>query len=305
MAVYSPTNVSLNSLLNEGYRFGGVVSPSDVPLAYNQRAFYGTSEPGTYSSFGGLVVEPGEAAFLMYDGNNWTKKLFSKTGSNITGFKVLDNISDLPTTPSTLGYLIPDSNSMQSLYVWVGEGGDTYFGMYTNCGRLTGESAYEAAVRKGYQGSEEQWLESLNGEDGVSVVEVSYDVDEVTHNTIVIFTLSDGTTTSFPIQDGLSKSQIAANTEAINSINSEVSSISSTVATHTTNISDLTKQASTNIILDPNGPFFNQIVQHSDVVYEIRDSFDLDGMQITFLPVLSILMVVKFIMVNLMLSMLL
>lgn len=279
-AVYTPTNVTLDNILNEGYRFGGVVSPSSVPTIYDQRVFYGAGEPGVYSAFGGIIVETGEAAFLMYDGSIWTKKLFSKTGSNITGFKVVDSISDLPTTPSTLGYLIPDTNSVQTLYVWVGEGGDTYSGMYNNCGRLNGESAYETAVRKGYQGTEEEWLLSLNGQDGRGIVSVSYQLDAETRNTIVTFLFSDGTTSSFPLQDGLSKAQIDANTEAIAVADSNIETLSTATSANTTSIVGLSKLASINVILDPTQSFASQVTEPS-VVYEIRDDFDLGGAEIT------------------------
>lgn len=279
-AVYTPTNVTLDNILNEGYRFGGVVSPSSVPTIYDQRVFYGASEPGVYSAFGGIIVETGEAAFLMYDGSIWTKKLFSKTGSNITGFKVVDSISDLPTTPSTLGYLIPDSNSVQTLYVWVGEGGDTYGGMYNNCGRLNGESAYETAVRNGYQGTEQEWLLSLNGQDGRGIVNVSYQQDIETRNTIVTFLFSDGTTSSFPLQDGLSKDQIDANTEAIAAADSNIETLSTATSANTTSIIGLSKLASINVILDPTQSFASQVTEPS-VVYEIRDDFDLGGAEIT------------------------
>jgi|SRR5690625_697309 len=67
-----------------------------------------------------------------------------------------------------------------------------------------GESAYEIAVRNGFEGTEQEWLESLKGEkgangqdgsdgaDGVSVVGATSD------DTNIIFELSDGSTIEVP-----------------------------------------------------------------------------------------------------------
>lgn len=36
-----------------------------------------------------------------------------------------------------------------------------------NLGRVVGRSAYEEAVRLGFEGTEAEWLETLNGKDGI------------------------------------------------------------------------------------------------------------------------------------------
>lgn len=44
-----------------------------------------------------------------------------------------------------------------------------------NLGRVVGRSAYEEAVRLGYEGSESQWLETLKGKDAYGIaVEKGY-----------------------------------------------------------------------------------------------------------------------------------
>ena len=160
-AVYTDTNQKIQDLLNEGYRFGGVATFDSNPST-KQRIFYVAVSPGEYFNYGGLIVDSGESAFFLNDGTTWKKVAFSSTGSqNLTGFKTLTSTSLLPDEESTLGYLI-DNN----LYVWVGEGGDTAGGKYENCGPLSGESAYEIAVQNGFSGTEEEWLDSLKGEDG-------------------------------------------------------------------------------------------------------------------------------------------
>lgn len=64
-----------------------------------------------------------------------------------------------------------------------------------------GESAYEIAVRNGFEGTEQEWLESLKGQDGkdgtdgndgVSVVGATSD------GTNIIFELSNGSTIEVP-----------------------------------------------------------------------------------------------------------
>ena len=52
---------------------------------------------------------------------------------NLTGYKSLNSTSELPTTASTLGYLIGSN-----LYVYVGEGGDVNNGTYKDCGEFRG-----------------------------------------------------------------------------------------------------------------------------------------------------------------------
>ena len=38
-----------------------------------------------------------------------------------------------------------------------------------NLGRVVGRSAYEEAVRQGYQGTESEWLETLKGDDAYQI----------------------------------------------------------------------------------------------------------------------------------------
>ena len=38
--------------------------------------------------------------------------------------------------------------------------------MEINLGRVQGKSAYEIAIENGYEGTEQEWLQSLKGKDG-------------------------------------------------------------------------------------------------------------------------------------------
>ena len=61
-----------------------------------------------------------------------------------------------------------------------------------------GKSAYELAVENGFQGTEQQWLESLKGTVGVGVDEITseYEYDDETNKQYYVFTIhyTDGTT---------------------------------------------------------------------------------------------------------------
>lgn len=174
-AVYTDKNYKLQELLNEGYRFGGMAIPGGTP-SNKQRVFYVATKAGIYYNYGQLTLNGGESAFFLKDNNGWTKIIFGGVPyQNITGFRTLESVSQLPEEESTLGFLIGDN-----LYVWVGENGDTADGKYQNCGPLKGadgyqgedgKSAYEIAVEEGFSGTEEEWLASLKGEDGTQGVD--------------------------------------------------------------------------------------------------------------------------------------
>lgn len=65
-----------------------------------------------------------------------------------------------------------------------------------------GESAYETAVRLGiFDGNEVEWLESLKGDDGVSIVSIEKTQTSDLVDTYTI-TYTDGTTSSFVVTNG-------------------------------------------------------------------------------------------------------
>ncbi len=65
-------------------------------------------------------------------------------------------------------------------------------------GCSNGLSAYEIAVEHGFQGTEEEWLESLRGEDGVGIEDITYryeySAEDGCFYTVIEFHLTDGTT---------------------------------------------------------------------------------------------------------------
>lgn len=75
-------------------------------------------------------------------------------GADLAGYKVVYELSELPLTETSFGYLM-DSN----LYVWVGTNGDTLGGKYQNCGPFRGP--------KGEDGDNAPDEEDLTAVDGI------------------------------------------------------------------------------------------------------------------------------------------
>lgn len=63
---------SLIDTLNPGYQFMGVATPETNPGTPDQNVFYITSQSGTYTNFGGIIVHDNEIALLSYHGT-WAK----------------------------------------------------------------------------------------------------------------------------------------------------------------------------------------------------------------------------------------
>ena len=133
-AVYTPESITMEALINEGYRFGGVIEHlEDSPEFTDQRVFYLADKVGVYSNFGNLTLSGGELGVFCYNKSQWIKGILKGGGTNLTGYRVVTSASLLPDEESTIGYIIGTD-----LYVWVGEGGDTKEGKYKNTGPFVG-----------------------------------------------------------------------------------------------------------------------------------------------------------------------
>lgn len=64
--------IAMVNALGTGYQFVGVAAPDADPGTTDNRLCYLAAIPGTYTHFGGIVIEPGETAFLTY-GTGWNK----------------------------------------------------------------------------------------------------------------------------------------------------------------------------------------------------------------------------------------
>lgn len=133
-AVYTPESITMEALINEGYRFGGVIEHlEDSPEFTDQRVFYLADKVGVYPNFGNLTLAGGELGVFCYNKSQWIKGILKGGGTNLTGYQVVTSVSLLPDEESTIGYIIGTD-----LYVWVGEGGDTKEGKYKNVGPFVG-----------------------------------------------------------------------------------------------------------------------------------------------------------------------
>lgn len=72
--------------LGAGYQFMGIATPTTNPGTPDQKVFYLVSQPGTYTNFGGLVVNDGEVCALVYS-TSWSKK--------VTGAATAEQVSSL------------------------------------------------------------------------------------------------------------------------------------------------------------------------------------------------------------------
>ena len=133
-AVYTPESITMEALINEGYRFGGVIEHlEDSPEFTDQRVFYLADKVGVYPNFGNLTLAGGEIGVFCYNKSQWIKGILKGGGTNLTGYQVVTSVSLLPDEESTIGYIIGSD-----LYVWVGEGGDAKGGKYKNAGPFVG-----------------------------------------------------------------------------------------------------------------------------------------------------------------------
>ena len=107
----------LYSYNEDGYVYRGVATPETDPTGTDTpwcRVFY-LAGPGTYKNFGGLTVEPGELAALLYDGNgtsgSWRKETVPASSS---GSLRLDEVVDL--SGITDGTKWTDEDKVNALY---------------------------------------------------------------------------------------------------------------------------------------------------------------------------------------------
>ena len=88
---------------------------------------------------------------------------WNKYEASLSRFVLRNSIDELPARPTnvemTYGYIVDDV-----LYVYVEKDGDAVNGLYKNLGKFQGPdgpSAYEVAVKHGYEGTEDEWLETI------------------------------------------------------------------------------------------------------------------------------------------------
>lgn len=82
-------NAQLKNMISElgaGYQYMGVATPATNPGTPDANVFYLASEAGTYTNFGGIVINEGEVCVLAWNGT-WTKQ--------VTGIATADQLNQL------------------------------------------------------------------------------------------------------------------------------------------------------------------------------------------------------------------
>lgn len=81
-----------------------------------------------YDNLSTTLADLGDTSLVTIDGASKTTLV-----CNLTGYKAVEGVSDLPNESSTIGFLLGDN-----LYVYVGQGGDVLDGKYKDCGPFRG-----------------------------------------------------------------------------------------------------------------------------------------------------------------------
>lgn len=95
-------NAQLKNMIAElgaGYQYMGMATPATNPGTPDANVFYLASEAGTYTNFGGIVINENEVCALVWNGT-WTKE--------VTGIATADQLSQLGQETDDLDYMISD-----------------------------------------------------------------------------------------------------------------------------------------------------------------------------------------------------
>ena len=82
----------MTDALGEFYQMGGVASPATDPGSPDAKVIYIATEAGTYTHFGGLTLETGEVALLVFE-TSWEKETLHVL-SDAAGAVDTDNLAD-------------------------------------------------------------------------------------------------------------------------------------------------------------------------------------------------------------------
>ena len=77
--------VTIDGIINKGYKFGGFVTPSSSPISGAEKYFYIATQNGTYVNFGGVVLNDETAILYSTDSQHSTT---AKCGQAICGYAI-------------------------------------------------------------------------------------------------------------------------------------------------------------------------------------------------------------------------
>ena len=108
--------------------FAGIATPTTDPGTPDGPVFYIATEAGAYSNFGGIELESGEAAILLWDNGSWTKK--------VTGFATQEELLALRDLISSL--YSPDKDITSEFSIITGKQAYGTVGNIIQFGSLSG-----------------------------------------------------------------------------------------------------------------------------------------------------------------------
>ena len=80
-----PLGTTIDSMIANGYKFGGFVTPSSSPISGTEKYFYIATQNGTYINFGGVVLSDETAILYDTDSQHSTT---AKCGQAICGYAI-------------------------------------------------------------------------------------------------------------------------------------------------------------------------------------------------------------------------
>jgi len=105
--------------LGAKYQYAGVATPSTNPGTPDENVFYLATQAGTYTNFGGLVVNDGEVCALKWDGT-WVKE--------VTGAATAEQVSQLGQEVENPEWVRVVTDSENKILYGVKSDGKFYFG---------------------------------------------------------------------------------------------------------------------------------------------------------------------------------
>lgn len=136
-ALLQQSLLAMVNSLGANYQYAGVATPSTNPGTPDQNIFYIASTAGTYSNFGGLVLDDGEISILKYNG------AWSKDSTGAASLEIVEQLGQYVENPEFVR-LVTGPNG--EIWYGVRRNADFYFG--AGCPSQVKEFVQEVAFLK-------------------------------------------------------------------------------------------------------------------------------------------------------------